>query len=149
MSSLDTNQTIRSSCYKDCATRWKLSLPSTPTTLSTQSPWGSRNFLWPRVIAFWSTNSMVGIFVGSVVITQYAGQTAADAFHKQLDKSGIASYLHYPIKGYPTDMDTSSLLKGWGKTTTSKLVAIWSLWQLLALVLVSWQLVCPICTMTN
>ena len=28
----------------------------------------------------------LGIFVGSVVITQYAGQPAADAFRNQLDK---------------------------------------------------------------
>lgn len=91
----------------------------------------------------------LGIFVGSVVITQYAGQAAADAFRKQLDKSGIASYLHYPIKGYPTDMDHIISPEGMGKMTTSRLAAIWSLWQLLDLVLVSWQLVCPICTMTN
>ena len=69
----------------------------------------------------------LGIFVGSVVITQYAGQAAADAFRKQLDKSGIASYLHYPIKGYPTDMDHIISPEGWGKMTTSKLAAIWSL----------------------
>ena len=57
----------------------------------------------------------LGIFVGSVVITQYAGQAAADAFRKQLDKSGIASYLHYPIKGYPTDMDHIISPEGMGK----------------------------------
>ena len=57
----------------------------------------------------------LGIYVGSVVITQYAGQAAADAFRKQLDKSGIASYLHYPIKGYPTDMDHIISPEGMGK----------------------------------
>ena len=57
----------------------------------------------------------LGIYVGSVVITQYAGQAAADAFRKQLDKSGIASYLHYPIKGYPTDMDHIISPEGLGK----------------------------------
>ena len=57
----------------------------------------------------------LGIFVGSVVITQYAGQAAADAFRKQLDKSRIASYLHYPIKGYPTDMDHIISPEGMGK----------------------------------
>lgn len=35
----------------------------------------------------------LGIFVGSVVITQYAGQPAADAFRNQLEKNGIDSYL--------------------------------------------------------
>ena len=57
----------------------------------------------------------LGIFVGSVVITQYAGQPAADAFRNQLDKNGIDSYLHYPIKGYPTDMDHIISPEGMGK----------------------------------
>ncbi|MGZ7126040.1 DUF1846 domain-containing protein, partial [Streptococcus pyogenes] len=42
------------------------------------------------------------LFVGSVVITQYAGQPAANAFRKELTKKGIESYLHYPIEVYPT-----------------------------------------------
>ena len=57
----------------------------------------------------------LGIFVGSVVITQYAGQPAADAFRNQLEKHGIDSYLHYPIKGYPTDMDHIISPEGMGK----------------------------------
>ena len=57
----------------------------------------------------------LGIFVGSVVITQYAGQPAADAFRNQLAKNGIDSYLHYPIKGYPTDMDHIISPEGMGK----------------------------------
>ena len=57
----------------------------------------------------------LGIFVGSVVITQYAGQPAADAFRNQLDKNGIDSYLHYPIKGYPTDMNHIISPEGMGK----------------------------------
>ncbi|HET8048193.1 TPA: DUF1846 domain-containing protein [Streptococcus pneumoniae] len=57
----------------------------------------------------------LGIFVGSVVITQYAGQPAADAFRNQLEKNGIDSYLHYPIKGYPTDMDHIISPEGMGK----------------------------------
>lgn len=55
------------------------------------------------------------IYVGSVVITQYAGQPAADAFRKQLEKNGIPSYLHYPIAGYPTDMDHIISPEGMGK----------------------------------
>ena len=57
----------------------------------------------------------LGIFVGSVVITQYAGQPAADAFRNQLDKNGIDSYLHYPIKDTRLIWTTSSLQKAWGK----------------------------------
>ncbi len=65
----------------------------------------------------------LGIFVGSIVITQYDGQPAADAFRNQLEKNRIDSYLHYPIKGYPTDMDHIISQKAWAKTTTSKPVA--------------------------
>ena len=43
------------------------------------------------------------LYVGSIVITQYAGQSAADAFIKRLDALGVRHYLHYPIAGYPSD----------------------------------------------
>ena len=45
-----------------------------------------------------------GFYVGSVVITQYAGQPAADAFIKRLSTLGVKSYKHYPIAGYPSDV---------------------------------------------
>lgn len=43
--------------------------------------------------------------VGSVVLTQYAGQPAADAYRRRLDQLGITCYLHYPIAGYPHDIE--------------------------------------------
>ena len=46
----------------------------------------------------------LGFYVGSVVITQYAGQPAADAFIKRLNTLGVRSYKHYPIAGYPSDV---------------------------------------------
>ena len=46
----------------------------------------------------------LGFYVGSVVITQYAGQPAADAFIKRLTTLGVKSYKHYPIAGYPSDV---------------------------------------------
>ena len=46
----------------------------------------------------------LGFFVGSVVITQYAGQPAADAFINRLTALGMPSYRHYPIAGYPSDV---------------------------------------------
>ncbi|MGT2887126.1 DUF1846 domain-containing protein [Streptococcus didelphis] len=61
------------------------------------------------------TFNALGIYVGSVVITQYNNQAAADAFRKQLDKNGITSYLHYPIKGYPTDINHIISAQGMGK----------------------------------
>ena len=55
------------------------------------------------------------LYVGSVVITQYAHQPSVDIFRNQLTKSGIHSYLHYPIKGYPTDVDYIVSPEGLGK----------------------------------
>ena len=60
----------------------------------------------------------LNIYVGSVVITQYSGQPAADAFRNQLEKNGITSYIHYPIKGYPTDMNHIISPEGSGKLAT-------------------------------
>ncbi|MDG3131808.1 DUF1846 domain-containing protein [Streptococcus suis] len=61
------------------------------------------------------TFNSIDIYVGSVVITQYRNQPAADAFRKQLEKYGIQSYLHYPIKGYPSDIDHIISHEGMGK----------------------------------
>lgn len=55
------------------------------------------------------------LFVGSVVITQYQHQAAADQFRSQLKAVGIRSYLHYPIPGYPTDIDFIVSKDGLGK----------------------------------
>ena len=41
----------------------------------------------------------LGFYVGSVVITQYAGQPAADVFRNRLNALGIPAKLHYPIDG--------------------------------------------------
>ena len=46
----------------------------------------------------------LGFYVGSVVITRYAGQPNADAFIKRLTELGVKSYKHYPIAGYPSDV---------------------------------------------
>ena len=46
----------------------------------------------------------LGFYVGSVVMTQYAAQPAADAFIKRLTALGVRSYKHYPIAGYPSDV---------------------------------------------
>lgn len=70
----------------------------------------------------------LNIYVGSVVITQYAHQNGVEAFRNRLEKAGIPSYLHYPIKGYPTDVDYIVSEEGLGKNqyvpTTRKLVVV-------------------------
>ena len=54
-------------------------------------------------------------FVGSVVITHYNGQSAADQFRHRLERMGIRSYIHYPIDGYPTNVDLIASDEGFGK----------------------------------
>ena len=68
-----------------------------------------------EVLRLIDTFNELDIYVGSVVITQYSGQPAADLFRAQLEKNGIDSYIHYPIKGYPTDMDHLISPEGLGK----------------------------------
>ncbi len=57
----------------------------------------------------------VGLYVGSVVITKYAGQSAADAFRQRLSALNIKSYLHYPIEGYPGNIPLIVSDNGYGK----------------------------------
>ena len=57
----------------------------------------------------------VGLYVGSVVITQYAGQIAADNFRKRLEALGIKSYYHYMIPGYPANIPFIVGEQGFGK----------------------------------
>ena len=57
----------------------------------------------------------LGFYVGSVVITQYAGQPAADAFIHRLTALGVRSYRHYPIAGYPSDVAHIVSDEGLGK----------------------------------
>ena len=55
------------------------------------------------------------LYVGSVVLTQYNGQSAANAFLKRLTALGIRCYRHYPIEGYPSDVDFVVSEEGLGK----------------------------------
>lgn len=56
-----------------------------------------------------------GLFVGSVAVTQYAGQPAADAFRQRLENLGIPVYYHYPINGYPYNIAAITCEEGFGK----------------------------------
>ncbi len=56
-----------------------------------------------------------GMAVAGVVITQYAGQPAADVFRRRLAELGITCKLHYPIEGYPHDVDLIVSDEGYGK----------------------------------
>lgn len=70
----------------------------------------------------------LGFYVGSVVITQYRNQPDADQFRQRLDALGVKSYLHYPIAGYPYDIDCIVSEEGYGANeyveTTRPLVVV-------------------------
>ena len=56
-----------------------------------------------------------GLFVGSVVITKYSGQTSADLFKQRLIKLGIKVYTLYMIPGYPNNVSHIVSDEGFGK----------------------------------
>lgn len=57
----------------------------------------------------------VGLYVGSVVITQYNGQQSSDAFIRRLEHLGIRAYRHYLIQGYPSNIPLIVSEDGYGK----------------------------------
>ena len=57
----------------------------------------------------------IGLYVGSVVIAQYAGQPVADTFKNHLEQLGVKVYLHYPIEGYPSNIPHIVSDEGFGK----------------------------------
>ena len=57
----------------------------------------------------------IGLYVGSVVITQYHSQPAAEAFIKRLNSLGVRAYRHYPIAGYPSNVELIVSDEGYGK----------------------------------
>ena len=69
-----------------------------------------------------------GLYVGSVVLTRFTGQSAAVAFQKHLESLGIRVFRHYPIAGYPMDVAKIVSDEGYGKNeyieTTRPLVVV-------------------------
>ena len=57
----------------------------------------------------------IGLYVGSVVITQYAGQQAAEAFQRKLESLGVKVYRHYPIADYPSNINLIVSNEGYGR----------------------------------
>ncbi len=70
----------------------------------------------------------VGLYVGSVCLTQFTDQKLAKKFERTLKKLGIKTYRHYPIPNYPYDVDGIVSDSGLGKNdyieTTRKLVVV-------------------------
>ena len=69
-----------------------------------------------------------GLYVSSVVLTRYHGQTAAKAFQARLENMGVKVYHHYAIEGYPHNTGLIVSDEGFGKNdyieTTRELVVI-------------------------
>lgn len=80
------------------------------------------------VIRLFNVFSKIGLYVSSVVLTQYDNQPAAAAFQKRLEALGIRVYHHYSIKGYPSNLKLIISDEGYGKNdyieTTRRLVVI-------------------------
>lgn len=70
----------------------------------------------------------VDLYVGSVVITQYNGQSSANSFKSRLESLGVTCYKHYPISGYPSNLSLIVSDDGYGKNeyieTSRPLVAV-------------------------
>lgn len=70
----------------------------------------------------------LNLLVSGVVIAQYCGQPGADIFRNKLLQRGERTYLHYPIKGYPNDVDLIVSDAGYGANsyveTTRPLVVV-------------------------
>ena len=69
-----------------------------------------------------------GLYVSSVVLTRYNGQTAAKAFQTRLENMGVKVYHHYAIEGYPHNTGLIVSDEGFGMNdyieTTRELVVV-------------------------
>lgn len=69
-----------------------------------------------------------GLYVSSVVITRYTGQSSAKLFQSKLEHMDIKVYRHYPIEGYPNNVAHIVSDEGYGKNeyveTTHPLVVV-------------------------
>lgn len=57
----------------------------------------------------------IDLFVGSVVVSHYQQQGAAEVFMNRLDKLGVKVYRHYVIDGYPANVGHILSDDGFGK----------------------------------
>ncbi|OFK24803.1 MULTISPECIES: DUF1846 domain-containing protein [Olsenella] len=57
----------------------------------------------------------MGMAVGGVVITRFSGQPKAEAYQRHLEQLGIRVYRHYPIEGYPSNINLIVSDDGFGR----------------------------------
>ncbi|PIQ87312.1 MAG: hypothetical protein COV73_03610, partial [Candidatus Omnitrophica bacterium CG11_big_fil_rev_8_21_14_0_20_43_6] len=56
-----------------------------------------------------------GLDILAVVITRFTNQPSAVIFKNKLERRGVKVYLHYPIAGYPVDVDAIISENGFGE----------------------------------
>ena len=70
----------------------------------------------------------IGLYVGSVVLTRFEGQSSAVQFENKLAGLGVKTYRHYSIPGYPYNIEGIVSEKGYGRNdyieTDRKLVIV-------------------------
>ena len=70
----------------------------------------------------------LGLYVSSVVLTRFNGQSAAKAFQSRLESMGVKVYHHYAIAGYPSDTASVVSEEGFGRNdfieTSRELVVV-------------------------
>lgn len=57
----------------------------------------------------------LGLYVSSVVLTRFHGQSVATAFQARLESLGLRVYHHYDIEGYPSDTARVVSEEGFGR----------------------------------
>lgn len=69
-----------------------------------------------------------GLYVGSVVLSQFNGQSSAGAFRSKLEQLGVKVFVNYSIEGYPYNVSKIVSEEGFGKNdfieTTRPLVVV-------------------------
>ncbi len=57
----------------------------------------------------------IGLYVGSVVMTRWRGQHTAELFKQRLENLGVRVFRHFPIEGYPYDVEKIVSDAGFGR----------------------------------
>ena len=75
-----------------------------------------------------NNSKKLGFSVNSVVITLYKNQVSANKFIKKLNRNGIKTFIHKPVKGYPKNIEEIVSEEGYGANpyipTTKKLILV-------------------------
>ena len=70
----------------------------------------------------------IGLYVGSVVLTRWRDQHSAVMFKNRLESLGVRVFRHFPIEGYPYDVEQIVSDRGFGRNeyveTTRPLVLV-------------------------